>query len=823
MKGITTLRVTAAAAFVVLLAAGLAWRLDQLYRAAQVSVAPVTGVPEDRKLFHELMQAGVLLRRPDGRLDRLPEDWSLRQRIANTQGNTPAERAALERKRRLLQVLDNSAVGSIVGKQITLWNSTREIVAIRDDRPHPTDDQASRWNPYAPDGRPLVQGELVPESFGFIHQGKLHPGYTDWLTAPEADGPVTFRTTVMVREPRTLTIEVIGEPVGLPAGARTKIVEGKPGGICEEPPKASIVTLPLHPSERPVPISVTAKPTVNCDPVVHGLAISMIPDEGGHYSRYAFRPVKPSRPSGRFAILTADGVFLTSKSGDGRPTDEAYDLGVVPEVGTGPADSFSLSGLIGGSRLPPGRTDVRLTIESDIQRAAQRAVEWGVGRFPKNDRFADERKSALVILDAKTGAILGVGNWPTVPKGVNPWDFASFAAAFPLRDPSSVIAWEVIDKHNTPGSTFKPIVSTALMSDWDPVRDKIKLIAMGLPPAQFAARTGIAPGASSYSVLPGSKPIPNFGGAPMSRYFGRVYRDGERCGVDAPVDHDLGLAQGIEFSLNVFFARMAVMMEKPKIEHYLERLRDNRGDRFAVPEMTLTRTARWLGIDDRRPLDIGSNVPPDIGLKRYSGTGGTDVLYAQLARSTLAQMSFTKKDHGVRNLLMYTVALNGIGQTVSASPLQMAQAVASISGVRRVHAFLLSQWGRRKLPVPATQPLPVDKDMYAQLRRGMKAVPEVGTARGVFPGKLPCRIYGKTGTAEIDAKRAYNTAWFVGWLDPSEPGGRRLAFACMMTHATGRLRFGGTGCAPIVSKAIQAIEQTSAPEKETPGPENPQD
>jgi cell division protein FtsI/penicillin-binding protein 2 len=170
-------------------------------------------------------------------------------------------------------------------------------------------------------------------------------------------------------------------------------------------------------------------------------------------------------------------------------------------------------------------------------------------------------------------------------------------------------------------------------------------------------------------------------------------------------------------------------------------------------------------------------------------------------------MAYHPRDRGVRALIMYTVALNGIGQTISVSPLHMAQAVSSISTGTRVFAHLLSGWGDRELPAPEPVTLPVDPGVLRYLHDGMKAVPEVGTAPRTFSRPLACRMYGKTGTAEIDASRSYNTGWFVGWREPIDESETRMSFACMMTHATGGMRFGGSSCAPVIGTIMEALEE----------------
>ena len=113
--------------------------------------------------------------------------------------------------------------------------------------------------------------------------------------------------------------------------------------------------------------------------------------------------------------------------------------------------------------------------------------------------------------------------------------------------------------------------------------------------------------------------------------------------------------------------------------------------------------------------------------------------------------------------------------------------------------------------------LGADPALLTLLREGMKAVPEVGTAAGAFAQspEFRCRVYGKTGTAEIDKSKSFNSAWFIGWMEPAQAGERRLAFACMMTHATGPLRTGGGACAPIVNRMLSGVTGADQARKPT--------
>jgi len=804
---------------------GVGYRLRLLYhhvhhvqrapagpRPADGGERVAAGVPEDERLFLELLDAGLLTPRADGGLERVPEDYLLLQRIDTRDEASAAVRERRRTERRLLEQLDASAVGSIVRTEITRWNETRRVVAVRDDRPSPDGARTTRWSAFNAKGRPLVCGAIVPETFGFIHAGRLQPGFSDWLSVSGAPGPVTFRTEVDAAAAHTLTIQVLGGLVRPPPGAKVETLRAEPPWPCPEAPVAHVVRVPIRPSPAPVWVELVATPSMNCAPRIHGLAISRTTNSDAStstgYASYSWRPVPRSRPAGTFVLRTRDGVVLTDPAGSGRPTEATYALGLLPIVGTGGGDTLSVSGLLATTARPPRALEVSLTIDSRIQDAARQALAWGVERF-RNDRWTGERKAALLVLDADSGAVLAAAGEPTVPVGVHPWDYASFSATYPLRDPATVIAWEVIDKHNTPGSTFKPVTALALMTEQDAsFRAKMRTVFGGLDAAALHRLTGLSYGSTEFVAYRGAKPIPNFGGANLGRYANRRQRD-PACvsgrADPAATNGGLGLEQAVQFSLNAWFARMALMVEQPKIDAYAERVEKHAGARLPAPEMAITHMARWLGIDDQDRLDLASNVPASAALARIAGNA-FDVLYAELARSTLAQMAYNKDDWGARPLMMYTAALNGIGQTISTSPLHMALAAAATASGHRVRPYLFAEWNGAPLPIPPAEPLPVDPDLLRPLRAGLKGVVEAGTAAGAFPRPLACRVYGKTGTAEIDAAREYNSGWFIGWREPGTPGEPRLAIACMTTHATGGYRFGGTACAPVVSRVLQALE-----------------
>ncbi|MGE5145974.1 MAG: penicillin-binding transpeptidase domain-containing protein, partial [Candidatus Eiseniibacteriota bacterium] len=790
-------------------------RLAVLYgdegEPAQRTDAPT----EDTALFAALMKAGLLTPRPDGGLDMVPPDYFLRRAAADAKRT--GSRAQEEEQRRLHGILYNTPVGAIVRQQVALWNDTRHIAAIRDNRARLPGDTPASWDATADGGHPLRTGGLVPESFGYIQAGKISTGFGDWTEVSRDAGTVTFHTTLSVRQPFTLTLQIIGTPVKLPQGAKVEVPASDMPWPCPGKVEAAVVTLPIA-TMGEVPLDITVAPSAHCAPRVSGLAVSQVKDAAGAYTKYHWRPVGRSRPANQFVLTTSDRVLLTDAEGHGRPTDETYRLGLVPIIGFGPSDTFAMSGLMAQTRLPARGVTTALTLDSKIQAAAEEALLWGAGRFGANDPYAAERKGSVVVIDADSGAILAAAGYPTVPQGATPWDYASFATSFPLRDPASVFGWEVIDANNTPGSTFKPLVSIALMRSTGAQHERIATIMRGLTPEGLVRLAGLNPGQTSYTPPGQSRALDNFSNE-ATGHFNYPLR-ATACDAQSKPDPNFGLRQAVELSINVWFARMAVMLDEPTIGAFVDGLGKGKGKNGTVdaPETHLLNTMRWLGLDDRARIDLASNLPPSVELRRYNSAEGADVLYAQLARNALDGLELPQANpQSVKGLLLWIVALNGIGQSVSVSPLHMAKVAATVATGRRIHPYLIDKWDGAALTPPEAPALDVDPELLGLLRQGMKAVPEVGTAAGAFAQspEFRCRVYGKTGTAEIDKSKSYNSAWFIGWLEPEPPATRRLAFACMMTHAFGPFRTGGGACAPVVNRMLRGITGADQARKPT--------
>ena len=819
IASLTRFVVVCAVFFVLVAGAGL--RLDILFGAGggeSGGEGKADKNTEDRELFLSLIRYRVIQPRPDGGLDMLAPDYFMVQLAEGGIGKLSAsQQKERQSRRRLHGILYFAPVGGLVRAQVKLWNDTRYMAAIRDNRTRPPGDFTNEWRVQSAKGHPLRSGDLVPENFGFILDGVLAAGYSDWATVSRRNQTVTFLTTIHPTRTSVLSVQIAGKPVSwTPRGAKVTLLDGKEQFGCGEA-KGGLLRFALKPTAQPITISVTVEPSINCERKINGLAIRQTMDAVGKYTAFDWRPIKRSSgTASSFVITTSDGVALTDPGGKGTPTQAAYDLGLVPLIGFGPAASFSLSGMMAASKLPPQGVSVALTIDAKVQAAAQKAILKQIKRMGASGRYAKKRKAAVVILDADTGAILAVAGYPLVPAGARPWDYAAFGAAFPLRDPSTVIAWGIIDENNSPGSTFKPVVSLSVMHSATAAELPLfRRIMEGLRPDEIAGVYGLRAGQSEYFPNgPGSRGIANFANGGLGP-FGSASRN-RACVKTPPTFTTFGLRQGVQYSVNVWFARLSVLLDERNIARIVDELvASKRKGLFRLGKPSrLIEAVRWLGIDDRTRMDLGSNLPPGVRLQRYNTGASADVLFPQVAVQAFTNIEIYAVP-GALKTLRHIAALNGIGQSVSVHPLHMARAAMAVASGKRILPYIFHAWGGRELAPPPPRKLGVDPELLQFLRDGMKAVPEVGTAAGKFPGDLMCRTFGKTGTAEIVKSTGQHSAWFIGWREPKAPPGlrdkkkakdRRLAFACMVTHGFGGFRTGGSSCAPIVSDILQAIE-----------------
>jgi cell division protein FtsI/penicillin-binding protein 2 len=294
------------------------------------------------------------------------------------------------------------------------------------------------------------------------------------------------------------------------------------------------------------------------------------------------------------------------------------------------------------------------------------------------------------------------------------------------------------------------------------------------------------------------------------------------------------------------------MLDRPRLKQIVATLVKNKAKhnpQTPLGEAGVTRlieAMRGLGISDKTRMDLATNLPPGVVLRRFNTGTAADVLYPQLSSQAILLVPIDARPAAIATL-RHVSALNGIGQSVAVHPLHMARGAMAIASGELRTPYIFHSWGGDILSPPPAKPLYDRSDpnfqqrmeMLLAIRQGMKLVPETSTARAAFArtGDIKCRAYGKTGTAEIIKKTGQHSAWFIGWREPKgrpltaeerrqrrlsnldiHPRERRLVYACMTTHGFGGFRTGGSSCAPIVADTLVAMEKKPEPKKKKTKP-----
>jgi penicillin-binding protein 2 len=117
------------------------------------------------------------------------------------------------------------------------------------------------------------------------------------------------------------------------------------------------------------------------------------------------------------------------------------------------------------SQLPEAGDNIRLTVDADLQRAAEEALEYGIRLAHDNDEWAADG-GAIVAMDVDTGEILALASNPTFDPSiyVGRVDERDLKGLADPRQNYPTLNRAIAGVY-PPGSTFKPIVALAAMQE----------------------------------------------------------------------------------------------------------------------------------------------------------------------------------------------------------------------------------------------------------------------------------------------------------------------------------------------------------------------
>jgi penicillin-binding protein 2 len=413
---------------------------------------------------------------------------------------------------------------------------------------------------------------------------------------------------------------------------------------------------------------------------------------------------------------------------------------------------------LGGRPPVPGR-DLRLAVDLEVQRSAERALAEGMRAaraLPDRERGGTypAPAAAAVVLKPDDGSLLALASLPQFdPRrfvgGISRRDFARYA-----NDPGNPLLSRAVQSVYPPGSTWKPFTALA------------------------ALRSGVITPSTTYNC-PGSFTLGNY-----------TKRDWTPRGHGT-----VALSDSLRLSCDVYYYNLGAQFFAE------ERAQEDRG---AKVDEKLQATARGFGFGRQPDLDLpygaDGTVPTREWRKRFwernkkEYCAGSSAVYRDLCREGW-------RWQGGDNLNI------AIGQgDLQVSPLQLALGYAAVANggtVYRPHvgeAVLDPVSGRAVRTVaPRVEGVArVPGGALAAVAQALATVPTGGTATSAFAGfpldRFP--VAGKTGTADLPPKAPF--AWFASFAPVSNP----QYVVVVMVEQGGH---GGESAAPVARAIYQKL------------------
>jgi penicillin-binding protein 2 len=407
--------------------------------------------------------------------------------------------------------------------------------------------------------------------------------------------------------------------------------------------------------------------------------------------------------------------------------------------------------------LPPHPgNEVRLTLDLNLQTAAEQALRYGIDRA-RNSGCSGcwfSNGGAIVAMDPRDGSIRALASYPTYRPSLyvgRVRQQALDAAGLTTRSARSLnypALDRAIDAAYPPGSTFKPVTALAAMQEHI------------LQPYEPLACTG------------------------QYVNHGQVFKN-----WDPFVNQAMTLTTALAESCDTYFYQVGYRF-------------------YGMPSERGPRLQAWasrFGFGQRTGIDVGpelSGLLPTPDWRKKTYTAKTDPGHWRID-------SLWKPGDSIQL---------AIGQKdLLVTPMQMARFYAMIAnGGKLVAPHLLldveqpsSNGTRGRVlptpPPPAPEPTNVDAQALGVVRQGLFEATHatLGTSSAIFGG-FPISISGKTGTAEkyIDPGDGYlhtfNQSWWCGYGPSDSPD----LVVCALIENGGH---GGDAAAPAALKVFEAF------------------
>jgi len=396
----------------------------------------------------------------------------------------------------------------------------------------------------------------------------------------------------------------------------------------------------------------------------------------------------------------------------------------------------------------PGKA-VRLTIDIDLQRAAERALTYGI-ELAREDRNFYANGGAVVALDPNDGAVLALASNPTYKPSVyvdrDPEKLKPLMDAETARELNVPSLDRALAGVYPPGSTWKPVTALAAM--------QAHLLA-------------------PYSTLPCT---------PTYTAFDQKFEN-----WDPNTNTGMDLVTAMAASCDTYFYELG--------KRFYD-LPEDRGHPFQA-------WASRLGFDQPTDIDIGgeaSGLLPTPEWRRATYKAEIDRIWKPGYSIQLAIGQGDLRVTPIQMARFYALIANG-GKLVTPHVVMDVEQPGGNGSQPRILP------GIAPAPPKATD---VDPAALAVVQQGLLAATHssIGTSFGVF-GAFPVPIAGKTGTAEkvVDipgypAGHLESQSWWCGYGPYDDP----KIVVCVLIENGGH---GGTAAAPAALKVFEQFFGTT--------------
>jgi penicillin-binding protein 2 len=398
-------------------------------------------------------------------------------------------------------------------------------------------------------------------------------------------------------------------------------------------------------------------------------------------------------------------------------------------------------------QYPSAGADVRLTLDIRLQRAAERALTYGIEQaLEAKNWYANG--GAAVALDPRDGAVLAMASNPTYKPSIYVGrvdqkkleDLYKPSANTPLLN-------RAIAGRYPPGSTFKPVTALAAVQEGL------------LHPYQLLSCTPVS-------------------------YFGD---DKQKFENWTYMNEAMMLPTALARSCNTYFYEVG--------NRFFE-LPPDRGQ-------PLQKWAREFGLGAPTGFDLGGEdggLVPTIAWKQRHFTTELERIWKP---GDSVQLAIGQKDIVVTPLQMtrFYALLQNKGKLVT--PHVVSNVERAADGERPPVVEL-------RFPPDPPKQTKVSGEALAAVEEGLRAATSLsyGTSVGIF-GSFPVPVAGKTGTAQkwsAEHNRLLDQSWWCGY--GPEWGGKGPIAVCVVIENGG---FGGEAAAPAALRILEAHYGVKAP------------